>query len=59
MPITKVKSQVFDPSNSNASYAETANTDIYGEDNSPYGAVSADYWTKVQQIEQETVLSKE
>jgi hypothetical protein len=34
-------------------------TDIYGEDNSPYGSVSADYWTKVQQLEQETVLSKE
>lgn len=31
-------------------------TDIYSGDNSPYGAVADDYWKKVQELEEKTVL---
>ena len=37
--------------------AEGEVTDIYGGDNSPYGTVPADYWSKVAKLETDTVLT--
>lgn len=34
-------------------------TDVYNDDNSPYGAVSKDYWEKQQKLEKDTTIPSE